>query len=200
MAYRPESIASEKVMTVLRSCIFLLAIISFAAASDFDKDAFYKCVDSNPDDTNICVIKALTENTFDTVEGWIKEDTANYRRPQKRKIQNSDLDKLYSSPPGAKKAKTTYIVDRNTIKKIDKQKYNIKLTAVTSEQASLSRIIINCGSRETSTGCFKLYDSKTKRLISKSSECESGLFGDFKTPEGDMEEVVKIFCLRYGNK
>jgi hypothetical protein len=110
------------------------------------------------------------------------------------------LEKLYSSPPGAKKAKVTYIINKNSISKIDKQKYYIKLSAVTSEQASLSRIIINCGNRETSTGCFKLYDSRTKRLISKSSECESGLFGDFKTPEGDMEEVVRIFCQRYGNK
>lgn len=75
------------------SIVFIFLIIFIIAAllpntpntSPTDKDLFFKCLDTYPDDARICVSGELKRNSFDTVQGWLKQWVAAHPNTGKKR-------------------------------------------------------------------------------------------------------------------
>lgn len=111
-------------------------------------------------------------------------------------LSESDLDKLYTDPPQAKRYKIGYVLDKTSITKKGDKTYNIRISVVTKERTATMLMDVNCRNKTMASGCTEMRDADTGRLLKKSSECSAG-YGPFKTPQGDTRHVVDAFCKRY---
>jgi hypothetical protein len=110
-----------------------------------------------------------------------------------------NMEKLYTDPPNAKRFRIGYVLDKSSIRKSGDDTYEVKMSAVTKERNAVLRLMIDCKKKRVAYGCCETYDSDFVRLLAKSQECETG-FSPFRTPTGDMKEVVRTFCEKHGNR
>lgn len=187
------------ILSVIMPVIILMdALQGCSVAGDSDKDLFFKCLDSYPNNANVCMDAELKRRQFNVVVTWLNEYVATH--PKSAKPEKGDLETLCTNPPKAKRFKIGYVLDKTSVAKVEKSKYRIRLSAITSERTSVFTAIVDCEGKKLSYGCVQAYDHNVTRLINKSAECESGTFGEFSEPKGDMKEVVRVFCQRHGRK